>query len=153
MSDSQTPQAGDLTGFLLQQNKLQQHLIDAQQQIIELYQRLEERIPAEPKDDVSFHLIAREGMSSEDVFAGDNLEDLRQLREWIFQFGEKYVKPYVHLRVYGEIVGHMSRGLAQKLAELEVQHELGLFPPEPPAAKKATKKIEPRSKPLYPKDE
>jgi hypothetical protein len=113
-----------LNEALAQQIRLQQYLIDAQNEIITLRKKLEAFTPDNPGDDVYWNVVSG-GLTSEDVLAEGDAAKLKRLYEWIFTFGEKYVKPYVHQKTYAEIIAHMTRGLARRMAEADVKHEFG----------------------------
>ncbi len=142
-----------LTGYLLKQTELQRQLIQAQQEIIRLHQKIESLTPPEPAEDVHWHKVSA-GLTSEETLASDDVEQIRRLLGWVLRFGQKYVQPYVHLRVYGEIIAHMSRGISSKLAELEVRADFAeLFsPPNALDFQTAVKKRTAQSEAPPPKD-
>lgn len=118
-----------LNEALTEQMKLQKQLIEAQQENIELRKKLDARTPPVPDDDVNWNKVSN-GMTSDEVLANGNFEQMIKFQEWIFSFGEKYIKPYVHHKAYAEMMGHMTRGVAGKLALEEVKLEFGDALPE-----------------------
>jgi len=139
-----------LLEMLQQQNDLQRQLIEAQNEVIRLYRKMESLTPPKPETDVHWHQVSG-GILSDDVLASDNLEQMRALQNWMMGFGEKYIKPYIHPEVYGEMLSHMTRGLSGRLAELEVTALFGLRPDDiektvdfESAAQNTTKASKPR---------
>lgn len=118
-----------LDNTLEEKIELQQKLIDAQHQNIQLRQRIDKLTPAVPNDDVHWNKVSG-GMTAEEALMSENVVILKQFQEWVFQFGEKYVKPYVHQKAYAEMIAHMMRGLPQKLAREEIKTEFGDVLPE-----------------------
>lgn len=116
-----------LLGYLLNQTTLQQALLEKQQEIIRLHETIRKLTPPPPDEDVNWHRVSG-GVTSEETLKTDDLEQIKQFYEWLQAFGEKYIKPYVHLRVYAEIMAQMTRGLPSKIAGLEVQAEFGVTP-------------------------
>ncbi|MDX1994619.1 MAG: hypothetical protein SF029_19710 [bacterium] len=118
---SDNPSGADfLAGYLLKQNALQQKLLETQQETIRLYQKLEQVTPSSPGENIHWHKVSG-GITSEEVLASDDLQLVLAFRDWMLEFGNTYIKPYVHLKVYGEIMSHMMRGVSKRLAELEVK--------------------------------
>ncbi|MCU0497122.1 MAG: hypothetical protein MUF87_07215 [Anaerolineae bacterium] len=111
---------------LQRENTLQKQLIESQQEVIRLYQQLEQLRPKKPELDARWYQVS--GDNSTDVVKSGNLEQLTNLTEWLYQFGNKYVKPYVHSEVYSEIMTHMTRGLPAQMAKLAVMQDLGISP-------------------------
>ncbi|HEX2906036.1 MAG TPA: hypothetical protein VHO69_04205 [Phototrophicaceae bacterium] len=112
-------QAGLLVGMLLQQTALQQEVIEAQREIIKLREQVAASVPAEPGKDVHWHVAS--GKMSDEAAEADDLETVRTFYRWLLDFGKKYVQPYVHSKVYTEVINQMTRGLSRRIAELEVQ--------------------------------
>jgi len=112
--------SGLFVGFLLRQVDLQKQVIEAQQEIIQLRKELEGLKPTIPDDDVNWNKVSG-GITATEVLESESIELLNQLNKWIFQFGEKYIRPYVHSKAYAEMIGHMTRGIPKRLAELEIQ--------------------------------
>lgn len=133
MADQQDFTQGFLLGYLLQQSKLQQQLIETQQEVIRLQQKVEQLTPPYPDEDVNWNKVSG-GLTSVEVLESDDLEKVRALREWIFHFGEKYIRRFVHQRAYSELIAHMTRGIPRRLAELEVMREFGGDDAPPPAS-------------------
>lgn len=115
---------GVLIGFLIQQNALQKQLLECQQEIIQLQKKLQAIAPAKPDTDVHWNKVSG-GLTASDVIEANDLEKLQALNEWIFTFGEKYIKPYVHVEAYAEVIAHMSRDIPRRMAELEIRAEFG----------------------------
>jgi hypothetical protein len=123
MTDNKTLQE-KLVEVLAEQTKLQQKLIDSQQEVIELRKKIEAMTPARPTEDVHWNKVYG-GLASEEALAIGDLATLKALREWIFKFGEKYLKPYIHPEAYAETMAHMTRGIAKRMSDLEMQTEFG----------------------------
>ncbi len=104
-------------------NTTEQQLLEAQQEIIRLQRELLTLKAPQPDDDVHWHLTSG-GELAEAILAGDDLEKLQKLRDWVFSFGKKYIKPYVHPEAYAEVIAHMMRGIPERLAELETLAEI-----------------------------
>lgn len=115
----------ELVKLLQEKTALQQQLIEAQQEIIRLHEKVEQMTPPTPPDDANFHRI--HGMTSEEAFNSNKLENLQALYDWCFDFGNTYIKPYVHLRTFAELMAHMTRGLNRKIAILEVKAEFEML--------------------------
>ncbi|MDQ7024061.1 MAG: hypothetical protein Q9P01_21250 [Anaerolineae bacterium] len=122
---------------------LQEQLIESQRENIDLRKKIEEMTPSVPDDDVHWNKVSG-GLTSVEALMSENLEVLRKLQNWILDFGDKYVKPYVHQKTYAEIMAHMMSGLPRKLAREELKAEFGdVFPegktvPFPPIDKNTT---------------
>jgi hypothetical protein len=121
MPSKETPEK-EFSQLLIQQNEWQQKLIESQKEIIALHKKIEQLTPPAPDDDINWNKVSGGKTSSEVLETGD-FDDLRALSQWILKFGEKYIKPYVHFRAYTEMMAHMSRGISQRMAELETQKE------------------------------
>lgn len=125
-SDS-SPKTVDAMMFVALQQQLietQQELLKAQKQIISLHKKLDRKTPKNPKDkDVFWHLVS-DGLLSTDAANSDDLVTLRQFYEWNVNFAKKHIRPYVNPKVYGECLNQMTRGLGQRIAELQTKEEL-----------------------------
>lgn len=108
-----------LVKSLKRQIALQQQLIDAQQKIIELQQELSEKTPANPDDNDVFWHIASGGIMSQEAATSDDLAVVRQFQQWNIDFAKKYIKPYVNPKVFSECLNQMTRGLNERIAEIE----------------------------------
>jgi hypothetical protein len=115
----------EIKALLHKHIEVQEQLIKAQQEIIHLKNSIENQRPSAPGDDGLWHKVSG-GITTDTVFLSNDAALLRKFNEWIFTFGEKYIRPYVHHQVYAELIAHMTRGLAQRRAELEVLEDLGL---------------------------
>ena len=151
-------EAGFITGFLLKQNNLQKQIIEHQAEIIRLQQQVEKMTPGAPDKDVNWNKVSG-GLTSTEAIEGSDLQVLESLQEWIHTFGEKYIKPYVHHRAYAEMIAHMSRGISERLAELEYAQEFGVENSTTMGAKKRTSKKQSKDEsdtsstiPLFPPD-
>jgi hypothetical protein len=112
-----------------EKTKLQELLIETQQENIALRKQIEKMTPPVPGDDVHWNKISG-GLTAQEALVSENLDTLRKLQNWIFDFGEKYVKPYVHQKTYSEMIAHMMNNLPRKLAREEVKAEFGDVLPE-----------------------
>lgn len=125
--------------MLFQQMALQQQLIEAQQQLadtrkevvkaqrqtIALQKKLDKRTPKTPDDEEVFWHLAG-GMMSLDAANSNDLATLRKFEAWLVDFGRAQIKPYVHHKAYTECSNQMTRGLTERIAELQTLEELGL---------------------------
>lgn len=102
---------------------LKDMLIQTQQQLIEAQEKLLALQPNLPDEDVHWHKVSH-GKIGDDVIESDDLALVQEFRQWIFDFGDKYLRPYVHPQVYAETISHMSRGIPAKLAELETLEDM-----------------------------
>lgn len=116
-----------ILAMMLRQIALQDELLEAKRENIELRKQLKALTPANPKgDEWSWHR-SHDMLDSEVVAVSDDLQQVRQFNDWLTWFGEKFLKPYVHARVYMEAMSHMRRGLASRLAELETREDMKRF--------------------------
>jgi tRNA nucleotidyltransferase/poly(A) polymerase len=122
-------EAGLLVGLLISQNQqmkqileLQQQLIAAQQETLALQKKLAHLSPPTPEEDAHWHLVSG-GVMSEEAARSNDLEMVTTFYEWLLRFGKKYVQPYVHPKVYGEIINQMTRGVTSHMAALQVEAE------------------------------
>lgn len=109
---------GLLIGFLLKQNTLQKQIIEQQQTIIKLQEKINQLTPAPVDNDVHWH-IASGGVKSDDIANSEDLHLVRQFYQWNIDFAKKYVQPYVNPKVYSEVVNQMTRGLSEQISKLE----------------------------------
>lgn len=94
----------------------QQQLIKTQQELIKAHRRIDKMTPKEPKDkDAIWHLNDK-GLTSMEAANSKDLETLRYFQEWIIEFANKYIKPFVHPKVYSECLNQMTRGLPERIA-------------------------------------
>lgn len=108
-----------LTALLVQQAILQQQLIEAQQEIIALHRKIDRMTPKKAKDKNIFWHLVSDGLSSVEAAKSTDPITVRQFRDWIVKFARKHIKPYVNDKVYGECLNQMTRGLAERVADLE----------------------------------
>lgn len=109
----------------MKQEELIQQLVNAQQEIIRLNQRIEALLPKQPDNDVHWHQVSG-GLLSDDVLASNDVEKVKALYDWMLQFGTKYIKPYVQLEAYAELMSHMTQRVIRRLAELEAEVDLNI---------------------------
>ena len=110
-----------LEALLLQQIELQKQLIEAQQKVIELQAKIDEMTPKNAPDEELHWHIASGGMTSTAAAESENLETVKKFRDWNVSFAKKHIKPYVNPKVYGECLNQMTRGLSDRIAELETK--------------------------------
>lgn len=103
---------------------LQQQLIEAQQKIIELHNRIDKMTPKHASDDEIIWHVASNGMMSDEAANSDDLATVKRFRDWNVSFAKKHIKPYVNPTVYGECLNQMTRGLATRIAELESKEDV-----------------------------
>jgi hypothetical protein len=112
-----------LLSLLFQQMSLQQQLIEAQEQIIALQKQVESLSPKTPKDKEVFWHVASGGTLSIEAASSDDISTLRKFRKWNIDFAKKHIQPYVNPKVFSECVNQMTRGLSERIAELETKTE------------------------------
>lgn len=98
---------------------LQEQLIEAQQEVIDLQKQVDEMRPKEPADNEVFWHIASDGIMSHEAATSDDLALVKKFRDWNIEFAKKYIKPHVSQKVYGECLNQMTRGLSEQIAKLE----------------------------------
>jgi len=113
-----------LIAFLFYQTMLQQQLIEAQQTIIELQQRVDDMSPKPVIEKDEFWHILSGGILSEDAAKSDDLKVVRAFKDWNVEFAQKHIKPYVNPQAYNEALNQMTRGLPTRIAELETKSVL-----------------------------
>jgi hypothetical protein len=117
----------------------QQQLVEAQQKIIALQQQVLDMTPKNaPDEDIHWHIYSKGVMSSQ-AANSDNLDEVRRFRDWNVQFAKKYIKPYVNPTVFSECLNQMTRGLAERIADLTSDHEMQALIKPPKRKKKSTK--------------
>ena len=105
---------------------LQKQLLEAQQKLINLHEKVEAMTPKQPMpEEIRWHLYS-DGVMSDDLLETRDIDLLKKYHEWMMTFGEKHIQPYVHPYVYSEIITQMGRGILRRLAELEVREEYGV---------------------------
>jgi len=122
-----------LTVLMFERLEMQEQLIEMQQQLIETQQELNtvrkqlaKVTPKNPRDkEVIWHIFS--GKFSEEAANSADLETVQQYRDWITNtLGKKYIKPYVNSKVYMECLNQMTRGLPQRIAELQTHKDLSV---------------------------
>lgn len=112
-------ESGLLLGLLLSQNIMQQQLIEVQQENIKLRKQIDEQTPKTPPvEEIRWHMASK-GESIEDTLTSTDIETIRTFYEWLIQFGNKHLKPYLNYRVYSEVMNLLTHAATQRLAELE----------------------------------
>lgn len=111
--------------MILQQMTLQQQLIDAQQKIVELQKRIDDMTPKTPSDQEVFWHIASKGTLSLEAANSDDITTVRKFRDWNVEFAKRFVQPYVDPNVFSECVNQMTRGLSERIVQLEKKSETG----------------------------
>lgn len=105
--------------MVVYQSSLQQQVMDLQQQVIELQQRVDQLTPKDPPDEEAFWHLNADGLLSSEAAASDDVSVVRRFLRWNTDFAKKYIKPHVSHKVYGETLNQMTRGLNERIAELE----------------------------------
>lgn len=109
--------------MMLRQMALQEELLQVQRENIELRKQIKEISPINPKgDEWSFHKST--GILSTDIVRSNELAEVKRFNDWLTWFGDKFLKPYTHARVYMEAMTHMRRGLAERIAELQTLEDI-----------------------------
>lgn len=101
--------------------ELQERLNEAQQEVINLHKRVNASTPPTPRDGDVFWHIASNGVLSVEAAASDDLAQVTEFLEWNLRFAEVHIKPYVNPLVFSETVNQMTRGLPERIAELETR--------------------------------
>jgi hypothetical protein len=109
--------------WLFRQSALQQELIEAQQQIIELQKKIDKLTPKNPSDKQTYWHISS-GMLSDEAANSDDIVTVRKFQKWNINFAKKYIKPYVSPKVFAECLNQMTRGLPERIGELETKKAL-----------------------------
>lgn len=123
--------AKTLLSMTLQQAALQQQIIEAQQKIIELQQQVAALTPKDPTDKEAFWHVHSGGVMSDEAANSTDVEMVKKFQKWNTDFAKKYIKPYVSHKVYGECLNQMTRGLSQRISELEAG-KISSDPAKPP---------------------
>jgi hypothetical protein len=108
-----------LINLLLQQMVLMQKLSEAQEKIIHLQDYIADKTPETPADEDVFWHVYSKGIMSTEAAESSDVALLRRFLAWNLNFAEKYLQPYVDPLVYSEAVNQMTRGLPERIAELE----------------------------------
>jgi hypothetical protein len=98
----------------------QQELIKAQQEIIELQKRVDAMTPKVVADEEIFW-HTHSGMPSLEAANSDDIEVVSKYHQWLTEFAQKHLKPYVNPKVFGEALNQMTRGLTQRIVDLEMK--------------------------------
>lgn len=115
-----------ILAMMLRQMALQDELLESQREVIALRKELKKMSPTNPKaDEWSWHMT--HVADSDTITTNEDLQQVREYNDWLTWFGTKFLKPYVHARVYMEAMSHMRRGLAHRLAELETREDMKRF--------------------------
>lgn len=113
-----------LIAYVYQVLDLQQQLIDAQQKIIELQQRIDDMTPKNPKDEEIFWHLVSNGISSKEAANSRDIDVVIRFQGWNVEFAKKHIKPYVNPKVFAEVLNQMTRGLPERIADLQTKQEL-----------------------------
>lgn len=107
-----------LLSWLLERMTLQQQLIEAMETVIVLQKRIDNISPKDvPDEEVFWHLAS--GIMSKEAAQSDDLKTVRKFLNWNLSFAKKHIKPYVNAKVYIECSNQMTRGLVERVSELE----------------------------------
>lgn len=96
----------------------QSELASAQKQVIALQKKIDKMTPKNIPDAEIFWYMAS-GMYSNDAAQSDDPAVVKRLLDWNTAFAKKHIKPYVNPKVFGECLNQMTRGLTERLSELE----------------------------------
>lgn len=110
--------------FYAQQLALQAALIEMQQEVIRLQNKLDKMKPDTPLDEEVFWHVASGGGLSTEAANSKNVDEVQKFLDWNLGLAKKYVKPHVNPKVYGEVVNQMTRGLPERIAELKTRSEI-----------------------------
>ena len=127
----------------------QQQLVEAQQKIIALQQQVLDMTPKNvPDEEVMWHIHSK-GISSAQAANSDNPDEVRRFRDWNVQFAKKHIKPYVNPAVFSECLNQMTRGLAERIAELTTERDMQTLanPPKQPKTPKSERNMQTLIKP------
>jgi hypothetical protein len=132
-----------MSQMVLQQQlaEAQQQLVAAQQKIIALQQQVLDMTPKNvPDEEIIWHIHAK-GILSSQAANSDNPDEVRRFRDWNVQFAKKHIKPYVNPAVFNECLNQMTRGLAERIADLTSERDIQTLV-NPPIQQKNTTKSE-----------
>ncbi len=129
MSDEFT--TGAVMGLMVGQLESQSEIIRLQAEIIRLQQRIETMTAPEPSnEDIWFHEAT--GKLPDDVLAGEDLESIKSLVDFIHKFMNKHVAPYVHSKTKMALFAYVMRGISEIQSSIQTRQfyaELLATPP------------------------
>lgn len=108
-----------LLQWFIERITLQQELIETQQKVIALQQRIDEMTPKNAPDDEILWHIASGGIMSKEAAESSDVRVVKRFLKWNQDMAKKHIKPYVNPKVYMECLQQMTRGLPDRIAELE----------------------------------
>lgn len=110
---------------------LQSEVIRLQAEIIRLQQRIDGMTAPEPtNEDVWFHVAT--GKLPDDVFNGENLEEIQAYVDYMHRFVNKQVAPYIHTKTKLALFAYLMRGIAELQSRIQTRQfytELLATPP------------------------
>lgn len=115
----------EITNLQQQVIDLQQQVITLQQQVIDLQQKVSEKKPEPVSDEAIFWHRTSEGIGSYEASQSDDVALLRRFRQWNVDFATRHIKPYVNPKVFGECLNQMTRGLNERIRDLEKKGSSG----------------------------
>lgn len=108
-----------LLQWFIERIALQQELIEAQQKVIALQQRIDGMTPKNAPDEEILWHIASDGIMSKEAAQSSDVKVVKKFLKFNQDMAKKHIKPYVNPKVYMECLQQMTRGLPERIAELE----------------------------------
>jgi hypothetical protein len=113
-----------LLQWFIERIALQQQLIETQQQVIALQQRIDQMTPKNAPDEEILWHIASGGIMSKEAALSEDVRVVKKFLKWNQDMAKKNIKPYVNPKVYMECLQQMTRGLPERVALLETRHQM-----------------------------
>lgn len=108
-----------LLQWFIERMMLQQELIQTQQKLIALQQRIDNMTPKNAPDEELLWHIASGGIMSKEAAQSNDIKIVKKFLKFNQDLAKKHIKPYVNPKVYMECLQQMTRGLPERVAELE----------------------------------
>lgn len=108
-----------LLQWFIERITLQQELIETQQKLIGLQQRIDSMTPKNAPDEELLWHVASGGIMSKEAAQSNDVKIVKKFLKFNQDLAKKHIKPYVNPKVYMECLQQMTRGLPERVAELE----------------------------------
>lgn len=127
--------AGIFIGMLLERSRQQEVIIELQERLLKQQQRIETMTAPEPaNEDIWFHVAT--GKLPDDVFSGENLEEIRAYVDYMHKFVNKHVAPYIHSKTKLALFAYLMRGIAEMQSRIETRQFYAELLATPPAVER-----------------
>lgn len=113
-----------LLQWFMDRIQLQQQLIEAQQVVIVLQKRIDEMTPKNAPDEEILWHVASGGIMSKEAAASEDVRVVKRFLKWNQDMAKRHIKPYVNPKVYMECLQQMTRGLPERVAQLETRAQM-----------------------------